>query len=34
MALVDAEVTQSDAFEYLRTQRNTPRLVSGVQYII
>jgi TRAP-type uncharacterized transport system substrate-binding protein len=31
---VDAAVTQSDVFEYFRTQRKTPNLDSRVQYII
>ena len=31
---VDAAVTQSDVFEYFRTQRKTPNLERRVQYII
>jgi len=31
---IDAAVTQSDVFEYFRTQRKTPNLDSRVQYII
>jgi TRAP-type uncharacterized transport system substrate-binding protein len=31
---VDAAITQSDVFEYFRTQRKTPNLDSRVQYII
>ena len=31
---VDAAVTQSDVFEYFRTQRKTPNLDKRVQYII
>ena len=31
---VDAAVTQSDVFEYFRTQRKTPNLDRRVQYII
>jgi TRAP-type uncharacterized transport system substrate-binding protein len=31
---IDAAVTQSDVFEYFRTQRKTPSLDSRVQYII
>ena len=31
---VDAAITQSDVFEYFRTQRKTPNLESRVQYII
>jgi TRAP-type uncharacterized transport system substrate-binding protein len=31
---VDAAVTQSDVFEYFRTQRKTPNLANRVQYII
>jgi TRAP-type uncharacterized transport system substrate-binding protein len=31
---VDAAVTQSDVFEYFRTQRKTPKLDSRVQYVI
>jgi TRAP-type uncharacterized transport system substrate-binding protein len=31
---VDAAVTQSDVFEYFRTQRKTPNLEKRVQYII
>jgi TRAP-type uncharacterized transport system substrate-binding protein len=31
---VDAAITQSDVFEYFRTQRKTPNLDSRVQYVI
>src|SRR5579871_4911128 len=31
---VDAAVTQSDVFEYFRTQRKTPNLEQRVQYVI
>jgi TRAP-type uncharacterized transport system substrate-binding protein len=31
---VDAAITQSDVFEYFRTQRKTPNLEERVQYII
>jgi hypothetical protein len=31
---VDAAVTQSDVFEYFRTQRKTPNLERCVQYVI
>jgi len=31
---VDAAITQSDVFEYFRTQRKTPNLEGRVQYII
>jgi hypothetical protein len=31
---VDAAVTQSDVFEYFRTQRKTPNLERRVQYVI
>jgi TRAP-type uncharacterized transport system substrate-binding protein len=31
---IDAAVTQSDVFEYFRTQRKTPNLDTRVQYII
>jgi TRAP-type uncharacterized transport system substrate-binding protein len=31
---IDAAVTQSDVFEYFRTQRKTPQLDTRVQYII
>jgi TRAP-type uncharacterized transport system substrate-binding protein len=31
---VDAAITQSDVFEYFRTQRKTPNLENRVQYII
>jgi TRAP-type uncharacterized transport system substrate-binding protein len=31
---IDAAVTQSDVFEYFRTQRKTPNLDSRVQYIM
>ena len=31
---IDAAVTQSDVFEYFRTQRKTPNLDSRVQYVI
>ena len=31
---IDAAITQSDVFEYFRTQRKTPNLDSRVQYII
>ncbi len=31
---IDAAITQSDVFEYFRTQRKTPNLESRVQYVI
>ena len=31
---VDAVITQSDVFEYFRTQRNTPNLENRIHYII
>jgi len=31
---VDAAITQSDVFEYFRTQRKTPNLDSRIQYVI